>query len=119
MVKFSAAAPTLPALTVKRYEARSPPRPNENGRAAGSEVQPAGSRNVTCPVEAASALCRSDTSTSTRLMVADEGTTAWVGDSITARRGTLRTSRSTSPYGSLASRRLTVSRISIGTPSTK
>ena len=76
MVKFSAAAPTLPALTVKRYEARSPLRPNENGRAAGSEVQPAGSRRATCPVVAASALCSSDTSTSTRLVAADEGITA-------------------------------------------
>ena len=45
------------------------------------------------------------------------GTMIAEGDMAIAMRGTVLTSRKTSPYGSFASRLITACRISIGTPS--
>ena len=83
--------------TLKRKLARSPARANAKGCCGGSTFHPAGTVSVTAPVLADSALCTTSTCKSTRLVVLASGTTAANGDTVTPRRGTLRTSRNTSP----------------------
>ena len=77
--------------------------------AAGVDVQPVGSVSASWPFVGALALCITVTSRSTVRVGDDSGTTAVIGETVTAIRGTVRTSRTTKPYGRFGSRRLTTS----------
>src|SRR4029079_5695980 len=85
---------------------RSPARANVKSADSGDDVQTAGRFKVRRPVTPAGALLTTSTVMATDWAVAPEGTIAVRGVWLTATAGTTRSSRSCSPYGTIARRRI-------------